>query len=146
MDLKTPQTKVEVQRICGMAAQMKKFCPGVMLTFPKLQKLSAHNTPFRWDEALEEELQNLRQALKESVKLSPLDVNKRVFAMTDAAVTCGMCYLLLQKKVESDEDFNPEHGYVVISCDSTTFRRAQCQYSQFEAELLTINWLCEKED
>ena len=36
-------------------------------------------------------------------------------------------------------------GYVVISCDSTTFRRAQCQYSPFEAELLAINWLCEKE-
>ena len=27
LELKTPQTKVEVQRICGMATQMKKFCP-----------------------------------------------------------------------------------------------------------------------
>ena len=44
--LKTPQSKVEVQRVCGMAAQMKKFCPGLMLTFIKLQKLSAHNTVF----------------------------------------------------------------------------------------------------
>ena len=43
LDLQTPQSKVEVQRACGMAAQMKKFCPGVMLTFPLLQKLSSHS-------------------------------------------------------------------------------------------------------
>ena len=146
LDLKTPESKVEVQRICGMAAQMKKFCPGIMLTFPMLQKLSAPNTVFRWDDALQSEFESLKAALKESIKLSPLDVNKRIFAFTDAAVTCGMCYLLLQKKVETDDDLNPEHGYLIISCDSTTFCRAQCQNSPFEAELLAITWLCEKED
>ena len=36
------------------------------------------------------------------------------------------------------------HGYVIISCNSTTFRRAQCHYSPFEAELLAITWMCEK--
>ena len=43
LDLKTPESKVEVQRACGMVAQLKKFCPGVMLSFPLLQSLSAHN-------------------------------------------------------------------------------------------------------
>ena len=100
-----------------------------MLTFPKLQKMSAHNTVFRWGEELEAEFESLKKTLKESVKLSPLDVKKRIFAYTDAAVTCGMCYLLIQKKVETDDDKNPENGYLIISCDSTTFRRAQCQYS-----------------
>ena len=146
LDLKTPKSKVEVQRVCGMAAQMKKFCPGLMLTFPRLQKLSAHNTSFKWDDELQSEFENLKTTLKESVKLSPLDIKKRIFAYTDAAVTCGMCYLLVQKKVESDDDKNPENGYLIISCDSTTFRRAQCQYSPFEAELLAIQWMCEKED
>ena len=36
LDLKTPESKVEVQRVCGMAAQIKKSCPVLMLTFPKL--------------------------------------------------------------------------------------------------------------
>ena len=27
LDLKIPESKVEVQRACGMIAQMKKFCP-----------------------------------------------------------------------------------------------------------------------
>ena len=72
-----------------MAAQMKRFCPGVMLTFPLLQKLSSHS---------------------ESIKLSPLDTEKIIYCYTDAAVTCGMAYLLLQKKVETDDDKDPEHG------------------------------------
>ena len=90
LDLETPKSKVEVQRVCGLAAQMKRFCPGLMLVFPKLQKLSAHQTVFRWDEELEAEFQTLKKTLKETVKLSPLDVKKRIFAYTDAAVTCGM--------------------------------------------------------
>ena len=114
-----------------MAAQMKKFSPGVMLTFPLLKKLSSHSTVFTWNDNLQAEFISLKKALKEFIKFSPLDTNKRIFCYTDATVTCGMCYLLLQKKVETDDD-------------STTFRRAQCQYSPFEAELLAITWMCEK--
>ena len=74
-----------------MAAQMKKFCPGLMLPFRKLQKMSAHNTVFRCDDELEEEFESLKKPLKESVKLSPLYVKKRIFTYTNAAVTCGLC-------------------------------------------------------
>ena len=38
LDVQTPQSKTEVQRICGMAAQIKKFVPGLMLAFPLMQK------------------------------------------------------------------------------------------------------------
>ena len=51
LHLKIPQSKVEVQRACGMAAQMKKFCPGVMLTFPLLQKLSSHSAVLQFVES-----------------------------------------------------------------------------------------------
>ena len=107
-----------------------------MLTFPLLQKLSAHNRVFTWNDSLQAEFDNLKKAMRESIKLSPLDTNKKIFCFTDAAVTCGMAYLLLQKRQESDDDRDPEHSYLIISCDSTTFCRAQCQYSPFEAELL----------
>ena len=95
---------------------------------------------------MQEEFDNLKKAMKESIKLSPLDINKKIFCFTDAAVTCGMAYLLLQKKNEMDEDKDPKHGYLIISCDSTTFRRAQCMYSPFKAELLAITGMCKKED
>ena len=60
-DLQTPQSKTEVQRICGMAAQMKKFEQGLMFTFPLMQKLSAHNTVFTCIDALQAELDNIKQ-------------------------------------------------------------------------------------
>ena len=72
LDLKTPESKVEVQRACGMAAQIKKFRPGVMLTFPLLQKLSSHSAVFTWNDSLQTEFDNLKKAMKESIKLSPL--------------------------------------------------------------------------
>ena len=86
LDLKNPR--------CGMAAQMKKFSPGIMLTFPLLQKISSHSAVFTWKDTIQAELDNLKKALMESVRLSPLDVNKRIFCFTNSAVTCGMCYLL----------------------------------------------------
>ena len=57
--LKTPETKVEVKRACGMIAQMKKFCPGGDVDLPLLQKLSAHNTAFTLNERLQEKFDNL---------------------------------------------------------------------------------------
>ena len=53
--------------------------------------------------------------LDKSVTTTPLDTNKKIFCFTDAAVTCGMAYLLLLKKQVSDEDRDPEHGYLIIS-------------------------------
>ena len=69
LDLKTPESKVEVQRACGMIAQMKKFCPGVMLTFPLLQKMSSHSAVLTWNDSLQAEFGNLKAAIKESIKL-----------------------------------------------------------------------------
>ena len=63
LDLKAPESKVDVQRAFGMIAQMKKFCPGVMLTFPLLQKLSAHNAVFTWNDSLQAEFDNLKSAM-----------------------------------------------------------------------------------
>ena len=83
LDLKTQKSKVEVQRACGMAAQMKKFCPGIMLTFPLLQKLLSHSTVFTWNDTLQADFDSLQKALKEPFKLSPLDTNKRIFCYTD---------------------------------------------------------------
>ena len=70
-----------------------------MLTFPMLQKLSAHNAVFTWNDTLQAELDSLNKTMKESIKLSLLDVNKRIFCYTDTDVTVGMRYFLLQIKL-----------------------------------------------
>ena len=49
-----------------------------MLEFPGLQRLCATNVPFCWNSDLLNELNTMKKAIKEHVKLSPLDINKGV--------------------------------------------------------------------
>ena len=142
LNISTPTCKREVQRLAGMAAQLKRWCPGLMLTFPGIQKLCSHQTPFLWNSDLEKELGEMKKVILEHVKLSPLDVSKDVQLWTDAAPTVGMSYLLLQEKVVGDES----QGFNIITCDSTTFKRGRSTYSPFEAELAAVHWACKKED
>ena len=37
LDVKTRTCMTEVQRVAGMAAQLKKIMPGLMITFPGIQ-------------------------------------------------------------------------------------------------------------
>ena len=48
LNIATPTTKKECQQICGMAAEMKKFAPGMQITYPGIQKLCAANVHFLW--------------------------------------------------------------------------------------------------
>ena len=38
-DIPTPSCRTEIQRICGMAAQLKKWVPGMMFEHPIIQNL-----------------------------------------------------------------------------------------------------------
>ena len=53
-DMKSPASKTEVQRIFGMAAQLKAWVPGMQLIYPNIQCLSPHNVVFK---DLEQEFQ-----------------------------------------------------------------------------------------
>ena len=64
LDISRPTTKREVQQICGMAAQLKKFAPGLQIRYPGMQKLCAANVKFMWSADLDKELDDLKEALK----------------------------------------------------------------------------------
>ena len=54
----------------------------------------------------------------------------------------GMAYILCQLRNPDNE----QDGLNIISCDSTTFKKGQCSYSPFEAELAAIHYCMTKED
>ena len=142
LEISTPSSKKEVQRIGGLAAQLKRWTPGLMLEFPGIQKLCANSVSFYWNADLELELNRMKEAISQHVKLSPLDVEKDLILWTDAAPSVGMAYVLCQEK----EPGNEKAGYNIIICDSTTFKKGKTTYSPFEAELAAIHWACTKED
>ena len=61
----------------------------------------------------------MKRAIQESIKLSPLDTNKKLYAFVDSAVTVGTAYVLAQRKDENCE----KRGYNIISCDSITLKK-----------------------
>ena len=82
LDFKTPTCKKDTQSICGMAAPLKHWLPGLMLEFPSLQKLCTHNVQFYRNRGLEKELSTMKATIKSHMKLPPLDTAKDV-------VTCS---------------------------------------------------------
>ena len=141
LNFPTPSCRKDIQSIMGAAAQLKRWTPGLMLISPNLQKLTGANTPFHWNEGLQQELDEMKNALKEHVKLTPLDVTKDLLVWTDAAPSEGMAYILAQWKDPTDES----KGVDIISCDSTTFKRGKRSLSPFEAEVFGVWWAVTKE-
>ena len=128
--------------LAGMAAQMKKFCPGMQIQYPGIMQLCIPNVLFQWSDDLEKELQDLKKCLKEYVKISPIDVSKGLELVIDSAPTVGTSYLLLQGRDEED----PSMGYRFISMDSSNFRRGQLSLCPFEAEVAGLRYACRKEN
>ena len=77
-----------------------------------MQKLCAANVYFNWTEDLDRELAELKDCLKQFVKLSPIDTSKNLILVIDSAPTVGTSYLLLQQKTA-----NPADGMNFISMD-----------------------------
>ena len=54
LDIKTLQSKTEVQRIAAMAAQL-------MLEFPGIQRLTSQNHSFVWTPKLQDKLEKMKE-------------------------------------------------------------------------------------
>ena len=103
--------------------------------------LCGPNVKFRWNPDLQKELDDLKQCLKNHIKLSPIDVKKNLKLIIDAAATVGCSYLLVQDK--SDD---PADGYNFISMDSSNFKKGQLSLCPFEAEVAALRYACRKEN
>ena len=127
--------------IAGKAAQLKRFCPGIQLAYPGMMSLYSPNMMLQWNSDLQKELEDLKQCLKKHIKLSPIDVNKNLKLIIDAAATVGCSYLLVQDKSD-----NPADGYNFISMDSSNFKKGQLSLCPFEAEVAALRYACRKEN
>ena len=141
LDFPTPSCRTDVQSIMGAVAQLKRWCPGIMLLSKGMQQLTGSSTPFHWNSDLQGELDSMKAALKEHIKLSPLDTSKGLLVWSDAASSEGMCYVIAQWRDPDDH----KKGLNIISCDSTTFKKGKRSMNPFEAELAGVHWALTKE-
>ena len=83
----------------------------------------------------------MKQCLKDQIKISPINTEKNLEMVIDAAPTVGTSYLLLQRKGE-----DPSEGFNFISMDSANFRKGQLSLCPFEAEVAGLRYACKKEN
>ena len=93
-ELKKPETKKEIQVMCGMLSSLQIWNPSLPLNLSRLRKACASKGKIIWDEELEDENRNCMEIMKTRIKLSPYDPNKRLRLIIDGAKTVGTGFVL----------------------------------------------------
>ena len=83
MDLKKPETKKEMQVMCGMISSLQQWNPSLPLNLSMLRKQTVRKGKIKWTDELEVEYQNAIDIMKTRIKLSPYDPRKRLPLIID---------------------------------------------------------------
>ena len=86
MDLKKPETKKEIQVMCGMLSSLQ-WNLSLPLNLSMIRKATANKGKVIWTDELEVENQNAVDIMKTRIKLSPYDSTKRLRLIIDRAKT-----------------------------------------------------------
>ena len=75
-ELKKPETKKEIQVMCGMLSSLQIWNPNLPLNLSMLRKATASKGKLIWNEVLEEEYNNAMEIRKTRINLSSYDPTK----------------------------------------------------------------------
>ena len=87
--MKKPETKKEIQVLCGMLSLLQIWNPSLPLNLSVLRKATATKAKVTWTDELEVEYQNAVDIMKTRIKLSPYDPTKRLRLIIDGTKTVG---------------------------------------------------------
>ena len=73
LKLPVPTCKAEVLSLMGVVSTFRKWVPDLALKDGPLRNLSKKNVHFMWNEDLDKCLDEIRQAIKDSLPLQPFD-------------------------------------------------------------------------
>ena len=62
-NLRTPQSKQEVQSLVGFLSQLSSFVPSVKTVIPNIRRLTSKYNPFQWTALEEEEFKEVKEKL-----------------------------------------------------------------------------------
>merc|ERR1711888_330234 len=88
---------------------------------------------------MEDEFLAVKHIFTHQIRLSPLDMNKRINIATDGANSSGIGYVIFQ----NEDDLNPGKNVKIIKANSSGLKDSQKLYSAVETELLALKFACE---
>ena len=136
--MERPKNKRDCQVIVGMLNQLSNWIPNLSFKAKGLRMLTG-NKKFIWTSDMEKEWLEMKEAIKTTVALSPLDPSLPIHLHTDAAKRTGMGFVLSQPRRDG-------RGRNIVAISSTGFSSSQMNYSPVECELLAIQWALNKLD
>ena len=103
-NIPSPETRRDVQVIIVMINRLKSWLPEISFVTQGMRRLTSNRAPFRWTNYLEAELNKVREAIRHSVSLNPINTTKQLFLHTDAAKLKGLGLFLTQPISDNPED------------------------------------------
>ena len=88
---------------------------------------------------MQEEFQAVKHIFTHQIRVSPLDMNKKINIATDGANSAGIGFVVFQ----NSNDFEEGKDVKIIKANSSGLKDSQEQYSAVETELLALKFSCE---
>ncbi|CAM1291118.1 Uncharacterised protein at_DN1466 [Pycnogonum litorale] len=130
LDMKSPETKEELQRFLGMLTYVSNFIPNLANETATLRKLLTKDASFMWSANREQEFLQLKQLLTQTPVLRFFDPNKEVKVSCDSSKHgLGACLT---------------HNGQPVCFASCTLTTSEANYSQIEKELLSVVFAVER--
>lgn len=133
LEIKCPQNKRDIQSLLGALNYVSKFIPSISQRTVNIRKLLRVKN-FQWSTIQDEELSNLKQAVKTIQPLAHPDINKKkIIAIEcfDCTISCS-----LAQKRNNQLEF--------IEYRSRALTDPEQRYSNVEKEILAINYAINK--
>ena len=138
-EMRNPKTKRELRTLCGMISSLGDWFPNVQFNMTNLRLGCAEMRRFEWNKAMEEEFLAVKHIFTHQIRLSPLDLNKRINIATDGANSSGIGFVVFQNA----NDLEQGKDVKIIKANSSGLKDNQKQYSAVETELLALKFACE---
>ena len=99
IEMATPRTKKDLQKLCGMISSLKEWFPSLQFKTENLRAGCANLKHCSWTDIMEDEFNAVKKNIfTQQIRLSQFDVEKRINIVTDGVNSCGVSFVLFQNQ------------------------------------------------
>ena len=94
---------------------------------------------FEWTNIMGQEFKAVKDIFTHQIRLSPLDVDKKINIVTDSAISTGIGFIMYQNA----DDLKEGEDVSIIKANSSGLKDSQKQYSAVDTEVLSLKFACD---
>ena len=128
-NIKPPTTKRSLQRLFGLLQYFRKYVGNFSQRTCSMRQLLRQDTTFKWNEACDAELSDIKSALESGQILAPFKNDRRIYIYIDGSLN-GLGSVALQFDNNGKPQVNSFLSYAVTE--------AQKRYSIYQLEMLAL--------